>query len=45
MDILKMLADLRSERQQIEEAIVAIERLASGSRVNAGADRQNVCRR
>ena len=32
MDILKMLADLRAERQQIEEAIVAIERLAVGTR-------------
>lgn len=30
MDILKMLAELREERQQIEEAILAIERLASG---------------
>ncbi len=30
MDILKMLADLRDERTQIEEAIIALERLASG---------------
>jgi hypothetical protein len=32
MDILKMLADLRTERQQIEEVIVTIERLAAGTR-------------
>ena len=32
MDILKMLADLRAERQQIEEAIVVVERLAAGTR-------------
>ena len=32
MDILKMLAQLRAERQQIEETITAIERLAAGSR-------------
>jgi hypothetical protein len=31
MEILKMLADLRHERAQIEEAIIAIERLALGS--------------
>ena len=30
MDILKMLADLRQERLQIEEAIVMLERLANG---------------
>ncbi len=30
MDILKMLSDLRSERAQIEEAIVTLERLAQG---------------
>jgi hypothetical protein len=30
MDILKMLADLRDERTQIEETIIALERLASG---------------
>jgi hypothetical protein len=30
MDLLKMLADLRQERVQIEEAIVVLERLASG---------------
>jgi hypothetical protein len=28
MDVLKMLADLRQEREQIEEAIVVLERLA-----------------
>jgi hypothetical protein len=32
MDILRMLADLRTERQQIEEAIFTIERLAAGTR-------------
>jgi hypothetical protein len=32
MDILKMLADLRAEREQIEQAIVTIERLATASR-------------
>lgn len=30
MDILKMLADLRQEREQIEEAILTLERLARG---------------
>jgi hypothetical protein len=30
MDILKMLADLREEREQLGEAIIALERLASG---------------
>ena len=30
MDILKMLADLRHEREQIEEAILTLERLAKG---------------
>lgn len=28
MDVLKMLADLRQEREQIEEAILTLERLA-----------------
>jgi hypothetical protein len=28
MDILKSLADLRQEREQIEEAIITLERLA-----------------
>jgi hypothetical protein len=32
MDIPKMLADLHAERQQIEEAIFTIERLAAGTR-------------
>jgi hypothetical protein len=31
MDILKMLAELRQERQQVEEAILVIERLAVGA--------------
>jgi hypothetical protein len=30
MDVLKMLSDLRQEREQIEEAIVTLERLAAG---------------
>jgi hypothetical protein len=30
MDILKMLSDLRQEREQIDEAIIALERLARG---------------
>jgi len=30
MDLLKMLADLRQERAQIEEAILTLERLARG---------------
>jgi hypothetical protein len=32
MDVLKMLAELHEERAQIEEAIVTMERLASGQR-------------
>lgn len=30
MDISKILADLRQERQQLEEAILSLERLATG---------------
>lgn len=30
MDVLKMLGDLRREREQIEEAILTLERLAQG---------------
>ncbi len=30
MDVIKMLAELRQERAQIEEAIMALERLAHG---------------
>ena len=30
MDILKMLAELRAEREQVEEAILTLERLARG---------------
>jgi hypothetical protein len=30
MDVLKMLAELQEERTQIEQAILAIEHLASG---------------
>ena len=30
MDVTKILAELKSEREQIEEAIVSLERLARG---------------
>jgi hypothetical protein len=30
MDVNKMIAELRSEREQIEEAILSLERLARG---------------
>lgn len=30
MDVTKILAELKSERQQIEEAILSLERLARG---------------
>jgi hypothetical protein len=30
MDVIKMLAELSQERRQIEEAIMALERLARG---------------
>jgi hypothetical protein len=30
MDVTKMLAELRQEREQIEEAIIILERLARG---------------
>jgi hypothetical protein len=30
MDVIKMLSELRQEREQIEEAIVTLERLARG---------------
>ena len=30
MDVTKMLADLRQEREQIEQAILILERLARG---------------
>lgn len=30
MDVAKMLAELRQEREQIEEAIMSLERLARG---------------
>jgi hypothetical protein len=32
MEILKMLADLRAEREHLEQAILAVERLAAGTR-------------
>ena len=31
MDILKMISDLRQEREQIGQAIIALERLARGA--------------
>lgn len=30
MDVMKMLAELRQEREQLEEAILTLERLAQG---------------
>jgi hypothetical protein len=30
MDVIKMLSELRTEREQIEEAIMTLERLARG---------------
>ena len=30
MDVTKIIADLRQEREQIEEAIISLERLARG---------------
>jgi hypothetical protein len=30
MDILKMLADLREEREAVEQAIIVLERIAAG---------------
>lgn len=30
MDVMKILAELRQEREQIEEAILSLERLARG---------------
>jgi hypothetical protein len=36
MDIVKMLSDLRSERQRLQEAILAIERLAAGGAKRRG---------
>jgi hypothetical protein len=30
VDILKMLAELRAEREQVEEAIIVLERMARG---------------
>ena len=36
MDVSKMLSDLRQEREQIDEAIIALERLAQGHRKRRG---------
>lgn len=30
MDVLKMLAELHAEREQVEEAIIVLERMAPG---------------
>ena len=35
MDVTKILAELKSEREQIEEAILSLERLARGPRTKA----------
>jgi hypothetical protein len=32
MDVFKILAELRQEREQVEESIVSLERLAAGKR-------------
>jgi hypothetical protein len=39
MDVAKMLADLKDEREQIEEAILTLERLAQGRGSAADARR------
>jgi hypothetical protein len=36
MDVLKMLEDLRQERARVQEAILVLERLASGSGARRG---------
>ena len=36
MDVSKILADLRREREQIEEAILSLERLARGREKTRG---------
>jgi hypothetical protein len=36
MDVLKMIAELQQERAQIEETILTIERLASGTAKRRG---------
>jgi hypothetical protein len=36
MDIMKMLSDVRTEREQIGEAIIVLERLAAGSQKRRG---------
>ena len=42
MDIPKILAELRAERAQIEEAILSLERLALGRRRGPGRPRNSV---
>ena len=37
MDINKMLAELRAERENLEQAIITLQRLAAG-RADAGAE-------
>jgi hypothetical protein len=39
MDILKMLADLRKERERLGQAIIALERLAKGLGKRRGRSR------
>jgi hypothetical protein len=39
MDILKMLADLRQERERLGQAIIALERLAKGVGKRRGRSR------
>lgn len=42
VDITKMLAELREERERIEQAILVLERIASGrSRIGAVVRAQN----
>jgi len=36
MDLTKLISDLRSERQYIEEAILALERIAQGGHKRRG---------
>jgi hypothetical protein len=36
MEVIKIIAELRKERDQIEEAIISLERLARGSGTRRG---------
>ena len=44
MDVTKMLADLRQEREAIEEAILTLERLARGRGKRRGRPPGLACR-